>query len=78
LEDEECLTHPRRLETDSFAALTDRKLHRATDDAALGCAFRLALANEESSFGPEVIATFVADKAALVPLATNGGNDDVV
>lgn len=72
------LTHPRCLETDSLAALANRQLHGTTDDTALGCAFRLALPNEKPSLGAKVVAAFVTDEAALVPLTADGGDDYVV
>jgi hypothetical protein len=78
VKDEQRSTHPRRLEAHSFASLANSQLHRVPDNTPLGCTFRLALAHEEPSLGPEAIAAFVAGKAALVPLATDCGDDYVV
>jgi len=78
LKDEQSLTHPRCFETNSFASLANSQLYGTANDPALGCTFRLTFADEKSSLGPETIPAFVADKAALMPLATNGGDDYVV
>jgi len=71
-------THPRRLETNSFTSLTDSELNRSTNDTALGCSLWFALANKEAALGTEPVAALVAVEAALMPLATNGRNDNLV
>lgn len=72
------LAHPRRLETNTLAVLADGKLYGPADDAALGCALGFAFADEETALGTEPVAALVAVEAALVPLATDGGDDDFV
>lgn len=71
-------THPRSLETDPFTSFANSKLHGTSNDTALGCALRLTLTDEETAFGPESITALVTDKAALMPLTTDGCDDDVV
>lgn len=72
------LAHPRRLETDTLTSLTDSQLDRTTDDAALSCPLGLAFTNKESALRTETLATLVTIEAALVPLATDCADDNIV
>lgn len=74
----EISTHPMRLEADPLTSFADSELDRPSDNSTLGCALRLALVNEETAFGTKSIAALVAHKAAIVPLASDGGDDDVI
>lgn len=67
-----------RLEADPLTSFADSKLDRSTDDPTLGRAFGLTFPNEEPAFGTKAIAALVAYKAAIVPLAADGGDDDVI
>lgn len=67
-----------RLEADPLTFFTDGKLDRPSDDTTLRCALRLTLANEETAFGTKSIAALVTYEAAIVPLASDGGDDDVI
>jgi hypothetical protein len=71
-------THPRRLETNPFTSLTDSKLDWSTNDTALGCSLGFTLADEKAAFGTKPVAALVAVEAPLVPLASNGGQDNLI
>ena len=72
------LTHPRSLETDTLASFTDSQLHRPTNDTAFGSTLWLTFADEEAALGSKPVAALVADKAALVPLSSDGGYNKVI
>lgn len=67
-----------RLEADPLASFADSKLNWPSDNTALGCALRLAFANEETALGTEPITALVAHEAAIVPLTPDGGDDNVI
>ena len=72
------LAHSRRLKTDTFTSLADSQLDWTTDDAALSCSLGLAFTNEEAALRTKPIATLVTIEAALVPLAANCADDNLI
>lgn len=70
--------HPRSLETDTLASFTDSQLHGPTNDTAFGSTLWLTFANKEAALGSKPVTALVADKAALMPLSSDGRYNKVI